>query len=76
MKEQQKYVIIKKLVETNGNKNTASLKLNCTKRHINRLIKGYESEGKDFFLHGNRGRTPSHALSDNAKDNIRDLYRT
>ena len=76
MKEQKNYEIIKKLVDTKGNKNKAALKLDCTTRHINRLIKGYESEGKAFFLHGNRGRKPQHACSESTKSDILDLYRT
>ena len=32
MEENNKYEVIKKLVETNGNKTTASLKLLCTVR--------------------------------------------
>ena len=38
MDEEYKYKIIKKLVETNGNKQRAAIKLDITKRHINRLI--------------------------------------
>lgn len=36
MNENIKYMVIKKLVETNGNKKRAAIKLNCTVRHINR----------------------------------------
>lgn len=76
MTEQYKYEIIKKLVDTNGNKNNAALKLNCTLRHIYRLIKGYKSQGKVFFLHGNRDRQPIHTLPSSTKHMIIDLYRT
>ena len=38
MNEENKYLIIKKLVETNGNKNRAAIKLGCTVRTVNRLI--------------------------------------
>lgn len=76
MTEQYKYEIIKKLVEIDGNKNNAALKLDCTRRHINRLIKGYLDKGKAFFVHGNRGRKPSHTIENDIKDNILDLYRT
>lgn len=76
MTEQYKYEIIKKLVETNGNKDNAALKLGCTRRNINRLIKGYLDHGKIFFIHGNRGRKPSHTIEDYIKENIVDLYRT
>ena len=49
MTEKYKYQITKKLVETNGEKNSGHLKLGCTRRTINRTIKGYKKEGKAFF---------------------------
>lgn len=76
MDENEKYEIIKKLVETNGNKTTASLKIGCSSRHVNRLIKGYKEGGKAFFIHGNRGRQPAITLSADIKQLILDLYRS
>ena len=76
MEENTKYITIKKLVETNGNKKRAALQLNCTVRHINRMIKGYKEHGKAFFIHGNRGRKPAHTLDDQTRQAILDLYRT
>ena len=77
LKENQKYQIIKKLVETNGNKERARIKLGLKSiRQINRLIAGYKEYGKEFFVHGNRGRKPAHALSDEQKNQIEDLYVT
>lgn len=75
MNEDHKYQIIKKLIETDGNKDNAALKLGCTRRHVNRMIKGYMTDGKDFFLHGNRGKKPIHTISDEIRNNILDLYR-
>lgn len=75
LKEKEKYEIIKKLVETNGNKERARIKLKLKSiRQVNRLIAGYKEFGKDFFVHGNRGRKPKHALSDEFKDEIETLY--
>ena len=75
LKEKQKYEIIKKLVETNGNKERARIKLGLKSiRQINRLIVGYNEFGKEFFVHGNRGRKPSHALTNDFKDQIEILY--
>ena len=75
LKEKQKYEIIKKLVETNGNKERARIKLGLKSiRQINRLIAGYKEYGKEFFVHGNRGRKPKHALSSELKDEIELLY--
>jgi transposase len=76
MVENNKYLTIKKLVETNGNKGRAAIALNCSVRHVNRMIKGYKESGKEFFVHGNRGRKPVHTLDDNTKQLIVDLYRT
>lgn len=76
LKESEKYLIIKKLVESNGNKKRAAIKLKLTVRQINRLIAGYNNFGKEFFVHGNRNRIPAHALSLQEKDRIEDLYNT
>jgi len=75
MDENQKYEIIKKLVDSNGNKKTAALKIGCSDRHINRLIKGYKEQGKSFFVHGNRRRQPAITLPTDTKQLILDLYR-
>lgn len=76
MNEQFKYNVIKKLVENNGNKKRAAIKLNLSVRQIDRLIAGYKEKGKEFFVHGNRGRKPAHALSDDFKQEIEDLYNS
>lgn len=73
--EQNKYEIIKKLVETNGNKHRAAIALNCSLRHINRLIQIYKTKGKYGFLHGNTGRSPSIAKDEDFKQNIIQLYK-
>lgn len=74
MNEELKYQTIKKLVETNGNKKRAAIKLQCTIRSIDRMIVGYKEKGKEFFVHGNRGRKPYHALSEQQKSEIEQLY--
>ena len=77
LKENYKYKTIKKLVETNGNKERARIKLHLkTIRQINRLIAGYKEFGKEFFIHGNRGRKPVKAFSEDFKTEIELLYTT
>ena len=73
MKEEIKYLTIRKLVETNGNKKRAAIKLDCSCRSIDRMIAGYKTKGKEFFVHGNRGRIPAKALSDTGKPTPRTL---
>lgn len=74
MNEQYKYQIIKKLVETNGNKKRAAIKLKRSIRQIDRMIAGYKEFGKEFFIHGNRGRKPVKALTEELKTEIELLY--
>ena len=74
MTEEFRYVVIKKLVETKGNKNSAALKLGCTRRTINRMVRGYIKEGRAFFQHGNRGRTPVNAIEPVIVNEILTLY--
>lgn len=74
MNEEYKYKIIKKLVETNGNKKRAASQLNCTVRTINRLIIKYKTNGKSAFVHGNRGRLPSTTIPLDMKNKIVSLY--
>ncbi len=74
MTEEFKYNTIKRLVETNGNKNSAALKLECTRRNINRMIQGYQEHGKAFFQHGNKGRKPVNAIDATTAQQIVTLY--
>lgn len=74
MNEQHKYDIIKSLVDHNDNKKAAAVKLGCTERHINRLIHNYKQLGKQAFQHGNTGRKPVHAFTDEQKNDILTIY--
>ena len=76
MNEQQKYKVIKKLVDENGNKNRAAVTLGITLRQVNRLILAYKKQGKAAFVHGNRGRKPATAIPDQVRKDVVDLYRT
>ena len=74
MNEQEKYDVIKSLVEHNGNKKAAAVKLGCTVRTVNRMIQRYKEQGKAAFVHGNRGRKPAHTLSDETIADIITIY--
>ena len=75
MKEQQKYDVIKDLVDHNGNKNRASKKLGISRRQIDRLINIYKEKGKSGFVHGNRSRKPSNTLDKSISESIILLYK-
>ncbi len=74
MNENNKYITIKRLSEDNGNKKRAATKLKCSIRNINRLLVGYKTQGKSYFVHGNRGKTPAITIDSNIKKEIVDLY--
>lgn len=76
MKEQEKYNVIKELVDHNGNKNRASKKLGLSRRQINRLIIIYKEKGKSGFVHGNRGKCPTKTLDKSISEDIVLLYKT
>ena len=77
MNEQKKYEVIKSLADhpETANKDRAALILGCTKRHINRMLQGYSRSGKDFFIHGNRGKKPATTISIEIRQKVIDLYR-
>ena len=70
MDEQKKYEVIKKLVDTNGNKDRAAMTLGISRRQVNRLIIAYNDEGKGAFVHGNRGRKPAITTSDEVRRTV------
>lgn len=74
MNELFKYETIKKLVDSNGNKKRAAIKLNCSVRTVNRLIIKYKTSGKAAFIHGNRGRAPSTSIPLDVKNMIISAY--
>lgn len=76
MNEQEKYDIIKELVDHNGNKNRASKKLGISRRQVDRLIIKYKENGKSGFIHGNRGKCPTKTLDKSISNDIILLYET
>lgn len=76
MKAQEKYETIKRLAEGHISKTTAAVKIGCTVRHVRRLLDTYHTKGKTGFVHGNTGRKPVHAFSEEQKQEIVSLYNT
>jgi transposase len=76
MDEKRKYEVIKRLVETGGNKTRAAVRLGCSRSSVYRMIDGYRARGKEFFVHGNAGRKPAHARDKEEREKIVSLYNT
>ena len=75
MNEQEKYDVIKELVDHNGNKNHAAVKLHLSRRQIDRLIIKYKEKGKSGFVHGNRNNKPYNTIDKPISENIVLLYK-
>ena len=75
MNEEEKYKVIKELVDHKGNKNRAAKKLGLSIRQIDRLIIKYKEKGKAAFVHGNRSRKPSIAYNNTFSEDIILLYK-
>lgn len=76
MFEEEKYQVIKAVYNKQMTKERAELKLDLSRRQINRLVKKYKEKGKIAFLHGNTKRKPATTLSGAIRKKIIKLYRT
>ena len=75
-KEQKKYEVIEKVVNNEITKEEAKDMLNLSKKQINRLIVVFKTEGKEGFIHKNRGKTNSNKKDLNLIKEIEELYLT
>ena len=74
MNEENKYQIIKEVADGKLKKTTAEVRLNLSRRQINRLVQVYQTQGKAGFIHGNRSRKPRHAISQTLRETVVTLY--
>lgn len=75
-KENLKYEIIKKVVNKEISKKDAERKLNLSKKQINRLITKFNEQGKEGFIHKNRGKKNKNKKDPNIIKDIEELYLT
>lgn len=75
MNEQFKYETIKRVVAKSITVDNAAVKLNCTTKTIYNLIKLYNTQGKEGFVHGNRGKSPAVKIDGSIKERIIQLYQ-
>ena len=74
-KEMMKYKAIKDCVENHGNKRRVMAILDYSMKQVKRMIEGYKTYGKEYFVHGNRGKKPAHTIDEDTRATIIDLYR-
>lgn len=75
-KEQKKYETIKKVVNNEITKKDAEEQLGLKRKQINRLIVVFKTEGKDGFIHKNRGKTNKNKKDPNLINEVKELYLT
>ncbi len=75
-KEQKKYEIIEKVVNNEISKKDAENQLQLSRKQINRLINVFKEQGKEGFIHKNRGRISKNKKDLNIIKEIEELYLT
>ena len=75
-KENLKYEIIEKVINKEISKKDAETKLNLSRKQINRLITTFNEQGKDGFIHKNRGKKNKNKKDLNLIKEIEELYLT
>ena len=75
-KEQKKYETIEKVVNNEITKKDAEEQLGLKRKQINRLIVVFKTEGKDGFIHKNRGKTNKNKKDPNLINEVKELYLT
>lgn len=73
-KEEKKYEIILKLCNKQITRKEASSELKLTLKQIDRLRKVYEKEGKNGFIHKNRGKSNPNKTSIDLIEKLEDIY--
>ena len=73
-KEQKTFNVIKKIVSNEITRKEAMFELNLSRQQIYRLINLYHSEGKNGFIHKNRGKGNPNKKDNNLIKEIEELY--
>jgi len=74
-KEIRRAIIIQKLIDGILTTAKAAEILSLSERHIKRLKAGVIKNGLGSLAHGNRGRKPSHSISDELKEHVLKLIQ-
>ena len=72
-KENEKYSIIEKVVNGTMTRKEAMCELKKSRQQIYRLINLYYSEGKEGFIHGNRGKNNPNKIDENLIKKLEEL---
>ncbi len=74
--EQQRLVVLNRVLMGDLTGADAAAALGLSVRQVRRILAAYRKEGAAALAHGNRGRTPAHALDPALRRRVTDLART
>lgn len=72
--ETKKYEIIDKVINGEMTRKEASIELDLSLRQIDKLKRKYITDGKEGFVHGNRGRTNPNKKDETLINELEELY--
>jgi transposase len=75
-KEARRVYVMEKVLEGQLTVKEGARLLNLSERQVKRLKKGMKEKGVLALAHGNRGRTPKHAISKDIKDMVASLAQS
>lgn len=73
-RELKRILVLERVVSGSMSCAEAASSLGLTARQVRRLRVKYATEGAKGFIHGNRGRKPSHAVSEELRSQVIRLY--
>ena len=73
-KEELKYITTRKIINNEITIKEAMYILNQSRRNVNRLVNKYKTEGKDGFIHKNKGKENKNKKSDKIINDLENLY--
>ena len=74
-REQQRALALSRVVAGEWSQQEAATSLGLSERHVRRLVGAYREHGPAALVHGNRERTPAHALSAATRERVLVLAR-
>ena len=73
-KENEKYIAIEKVINGTMTRKEAMCELKLSRQQIYRLINLYYSDGKEGFIHGNRGKNNPNKIGEKIIKELEELY--
>lgn len=69
-REQKRAMVLNRVLAGEWSQGEAAEALGLSERHLRRLVATYAQKGVEALIHGNRGRTPQHRISDELRTRV------